>query len=181
MNIQTKMLMVDENYHNWWIKVWGETHPAWKCSCNLSRDKSFAKWTPAYSSREGIPLKKCSFTAFLAFSLIAAAGYSSFSCISKREWRSFNPPGGGERIWWRWKKLEFDNAQLEWCCSHPPCFLPEHTTEERQRQRQRQRHKSTQLQDKDTRVHNWKTKTNTRGPTTDDVRAHICFLPETQI
>ena len=50
---------------------------------------------------QGIPLK--SFTAFLAFALKAAAGYSSFSCISKREWRSFNTPSGGdgERIWWR--------------------------------------------------------------------------------
>ena len=154
-------------------------------------DKSFAKWTAAYSSREGIPLKKCSFTAFLAFSLKAAAGYSSFSCISKREWRSFNPPGGGERIWWRWKKLEFDNAQLEWVLL-TPSLLPARAhdwrktktnTQEHTTARQSQRHKSTQLKDKakDTRVHNWKTKTKTRGHTTYDVRADICFLPETQI
>ena len=98
--------------------------------------------------------------------------------------------GGDEKNW------SLTMHSLSGCCSSQvlltPSLLParahnwrktktntrEHTTA-----RHSQRHKSTQLKDKakDTRVHNWKTKTKTRGHTTYDVRADICFLPETQI
>ena len=70
--------------------------------------------------------------------------------------------GGDEKNW------SLTMHSLSGCCSHPPCFLPEHTTEERQRQT----HGSTQLQDKakDTRAHNWKTKPKTQEYITERQR-----------